>query len=305
MEDSNALSVSAERIHEHLERLTKIRHPNKGPVGLAEAADYIRKQLCNSGAAVSNQSFKVKGFVGELCNIEGVINVNEEQEEWIVSAHYDTVCDSPGADDNASGVAVMLEAARVLAQNGTGRTIRFIGFNLEEGSPVEGDDRRFIGSRCWVGCAEARGIVPRGVVNLESVGYTGESQCFPPSLDLDRLKKHDIDQDRLCGNFIAILSDKASQRLGDVCFNQCCAVDLPAIFADMPLDVDQIRQCFPDLARADHVPFWERGIPAITLTDTANLRTRHYHTKDDTADKLDLEFAAKVCRATVRTVLHA
>ena len=216
--------------------------------------------MCKSGATVSDLPFKVKGFAGEFCNVEGVINANEEQEEWIVSAHYDTVCNSPGADDNASGVAVMLEAARVLALSDTRRTIRFIGF---------------------------------------------KAQRFPPGLDLAPFKKHDVDQDRMCGNFIAILSEKVSQRLGDVCFNQCCAVDLPAIFADMPLDVCKIRKCFPNMARADHIPFWEQRIPAITLTDTANLRTPYYHTENDTADKLDMGFAAKVCRATVRTVLQA
>ena len=113
-EDGSAVPVCVECIREHVERLTRIRHPNTCPVGLAKAADYIRKQLCKSGATVSDLPFKVKGFAGEFCNVEGVINANEEQEEWIVSAHYDTVCNSPGADDNASGVAVMLEAARVI-----------------------------------------------------------------------------------------------------------------------------------------------------------------------------------------------
>ena len=132
-----------------------------------------------------------------------------------------------------------------------------------------------------------------------------ESRRMPSGFDPADFPHYKACPDQMSGNFIAILSDKASRHLGEACFNQCCREDLPAIFAAVPLDVCQILKKFPDIARADHVPFWEQRVPAITLTDTANLRTPYYHTESDTADKLNMEFAAKVCRATVLTVLKA
>ena len=108
------------------------------------------------------------------------------------------------------------------------------------------------------------------------------------------------------GDFIVILSDEASTWLGEACFSQCSKpVDVSALLAAIPLNVNEIRKAFPDLLRADHVPFWERGIPAITLTDTANLRTPHYHKECDTVDNLNRDFVGKVCHATVLTALNA
>jgi len=256
------------------------------------------------GADVREQSFTVPGVAGTFRNVEGVIHPGSEPKEWVICAHYDTASNSPGADDNASGVGVMLEAARVLAQHGPERSVRFVGFTLEEGSPVTGaTSTRFLGSGVWAACAN--GCALRGVINLESVGYTGDSQSYPSGFDLRCFERHKVvDPNR--GDFIAILSDKASTWLGKACLSQCSEpVDIPAMLAAIPLNVSEIREVFPDVLRADHVPFWERGIPAITLTDTANFRTPHYHEKTDTVDKLNMDFVGKVCQVTVLTALNA
>ena len=89
-----------------------------------------------------------------------------------------------------------------------------------------------------------------------------------------------------------------------VCFNQCRSpVDIPTVLVQICLK--EIKEKFSDLLRSDHFSFWKQCLPAITLTDTAGLRTPHYHTDRDTLDKIDLEFAGKVCLATVLTVLNA
>ena len=300
--DDKSATVSRERISKHIEALNGIRHPNTAPKRLNATADYIRKRLSDVGAAAGEHFFTVDGFPGVFRNVEGVIHADATEQEWVICAHYDTVCNSPGAGDNASGVAVMLEAARVLAELGPKRTVRCIGFSLEEGSPVEGDsDSRLLGSRAWVDCAQQRGIDLAGVINLESVGYVGDSQCYPPNLPVECLPSYKFVRKR--GNFIAIVGCEHSTALAQACFDQCQdPVDVPAVLVNVPLK--EIRKNYRDLLRSDHAPFWCRGLPAIMLTDTAELRSPHYHQPTDTPDTLDLEFAGKVCLATVLTVLN-
>ena len=300
--DGTTVTVSGGCIRAHVERLCRVRHPNTGPRGFSAAADYIGEQLHEVGAVVSEHFFTVDGFRGKFRNVEGVINAGSTAEERVICAHYDTVCNSPGADDNASGVGVMLEAARVLAECGVERPIRCIGFTLEEGSPVEGDTSRLLGSRAWVACMEDRGIAVGAVINLESVGYVGDSQHYPCDLDPTCFRNHSLNPER--GDFIAILSYEKSTDLGRACFDQCCSpVNIPTVLVQVSLK--EIKEKFPDLLRSDHFSFWKQCLPAITLTDTAELRTPYYHTERDTLDKVDIEFAGKVCLATVLTVLNA
>ena len=301
--DGTGVSVCRERIREHIEALSGIRHPNTASKRLNAAADYIRQRLSEVGAVASEHYFNVDCFPGVFRNVEGVINAGATRQEWVICAHYDTVCNSPGAGDNASGVAVMLEAARALADSEAERTIRCIGFSLEEGSPVEEDtSSRLLGSRAWVDCAQQRGIALGGVINLESVGYVGDPQGYPPCLDATCFPNHKLKPER--GDFIAILSCEHSTALAQACFDQCCdPVDIPAVLVELPLS--KIEAGFPDLLRSDHYSFWEQCLPAIMLTDTAEMRSPHYHQPSDTIKTLDMEFAGKVCQATALTVLNA
>ncbi len=291
------------RIRGHVEALTGIRHPDTGPKGLDVAANYIGQRLYEMGAAVSEHFFKLDGFCGVFRNVEGLINAGTDRPELVICAHYDTVWKSPGAGDNASGVAAMLEAARLLIKHRAAGPIRFIGFTLEEGSPVQGDnDSRLIGSREWVDGLKCRCIDIGGVINLESVGYVGDSQNYPKGIEPDCFPHYRFDRNR--GDFVAIVSCcEHSNDLGRVCFDQCRGpVDLPAVFVNVPLQ--QMKDHFHDLLRSDHYSFWERGLPAIMLTDTAEMRTPHYHKPSDTAETLNMEFARKVCLATVLTIMN-
>jgi hypothetical protein len=126
--------VDGERIYQHVLQLQGTRHPIDSPQRLSDAADYICSEFKRSGLHSGEQVFRVPGFDGVFRNAEGVIE-HADGAELLVVAHYDTVEESPGANDNASGVAVMLEAARVLAQQRV-ISVRFVGFTLEELNPA-------------------------------------------------------------------------------------------------------------------------------------------------------------------------
>jgi len=127
--------VDGERIYKHVMRLEGVKHPIASPQKLNEAADYILSELKRYGLATNEQKFKAPRFDATFRNVEGLIK-GEEGPELLIGSHYDTVENSPGANDNASGVAVMLEAARLLSKQEGIHNVRFVSFTLEEGNPA-------------------------------------------------------------------------------------------------------------------------------------------------------------------------
>jgi hypothetical protein len=127
--------VDSEKIYRHILKIEGIRHPTETPEKLNETAHYIRSEFERYGLKANDQEFKVEGFDTTFRNIEGILGDGKGPEVLVVS-HYDTVRDSPGANDNGSGVAVMLESARILAQDKTLHNIRFVSFTLEERNPA-------------------------------------------------------------------------------------------------------------------------------------------------------------------------
>lgn len=134
--------VDKERLYKHIAELEGIKHHEVNPKNLKDAADYIKKELEEYGLIVSEQKFSFESIAHEFRNIEGVIGEGEKPE-ILITSHYDTVPNSPGANDNASAVAAMLEAARILAdQKIKGKNIRFVSFTLEELHPVRNSNMR-------------------------------------------------------------------------------------------------------------------------------------------------------------------
>jgi len=127
-----ASQVDVERIYQHVLELEGTRHPLDAPEKLDDAANYILSEFKNYGLMTHDQQFKVEGFDTTFRNVEGAIG--SKGSELLIVSHYDTVENSPGANDNGSGIAVMLETARVLAQEERAHKIRFLSFSLEEGS---------------------------------------------------------------------------------------------------------------------------------------------------------------------------
>ncbi|MHA1211832.1 MAG: M28 family peptidase [Candidatus Heimdallarchaeota archaeon] len=134
--------VSIERMYEHILKIEGTKHHEVDPKKLNETADYIKNKLKDYGLTVSEQAFTLEGLDFTFRNVEGVIGEGKKPEILLVS-HYDNVDNTPGANDNGSGIAAMLEAARVLAKHYKGsKNFRFVSFTLEELHPVRYNNNR-------------------------------------------------------------------------------------------------------------------------------------------------------------------
>jgi Zn-dependent M28 family amino/carboxypeptidase len=211
----------------------------------------------------------------------------------VLGAHFDTVAGSPGADDNASGVAGMLETARILADFQPEASVEFVGFALEEVG--------LIGSNQYAEQASAAGVNIIGMISLEMIAYT----CFTPGCQFvfnDIPGCLDIEPEGVnVGTFIAGLGNTASAPLL-ARLAEAVTTNVPSL----PLVTGQVAgvgTCFPDTRRSDHAPFWDEGYRALMLSDTANFRNPHYHTPNDTSDTLDFGFARLVTQAALATVV--
>jgi Zn-dependent M28 family amino/carboxypeptidase len=280
--------VSLDRIRRHIRALEGVRHPLVAPDALELAADYIGHSLRSLGLEMTEHRFTEAGreFRNVIATHRGT---RYPEQRVVVLAHYDTVADSPGADDNASGVAALLELATVLSPFDFERSVQFIGVNLEENAR-EGDHWSGTrGSRALAEHARENGWAIEGVVVLESVAYAGDAvvQTAPAGVPV---KVPEV------GNFIAVVGNEASLNLVQ-CFVRMVEryqIPLPCLSLAVPGN----GEVLPDTRRSDHAPFWDNGYKAIMVTDTTNFRSPHYHQQSDTLETLNLAFAADVCRAT-------
>jgi len=196
----------------------------------------------------------------------------------IVGAHYDS-CFNPGADDNASGVAALLELARLVRGEPLGRTVKFIAFTNEE-PPIFQTEQ--MGSHVYARAARARGEDIRAVLVLEMLGYYDDrrgSQQYPPLFGLFYPSQ---------ANFISVVSDFGSRRL---CRQVSQAFKRASAF---PIESVSTFRSIPGVTWSDHWSFWQEGYPAVMVTDTAFLRNPHYHQMSDTWETLDYERMATV-----------
>ena len=287
-------AVSIDRIRRHIRALEGVRHPVAAPEALENAADYITESFRSLGYEIDEHHFQDNGrpFRNIIATRRGQLHPHER---IVVLAHYDTVAGSPGADDNASGVAVLLETASVLAEFSFERTIHFIGVNLEENDRDEDPNSGTRGSRALAAYARENGWNIEGVVVLESVAYAGDSvvQNVPAGVAIPVPKT---------GNFVAVVGNERSRDLTEAFVR---AVErFRADLLHVVLEVPGNGEVLPDSRRSDHAPFWDEGFKAIMLTDTTNFRSPHYHGPSDTLETLNLEFAEKVCCATIGVILE-
>ena len=286
--------ISADRIHEHIRALEGVRHPVTAPEALQRAEDYIHAYLRALTYQVELHPFTLDGR--EFQNIIATrTGVRHPDKRLLIVAHYDTVENSPGADDNASGVAVLLELARVLQPVELDRTVQLVAVNLEE-RQGEGslEEACLCGSRALAIDAKKQGWDIEGVFVLETVAYAGKQvvQKMPDGLPL-KLPE--------AGDFIGLVGNEASRELVGAMMQAIGRYQLP--LPAVPLVVPGNGEILPDTRRSDHAPFWDKGYPAVMVTDTANFRSPHYHQPTDTLETLNIPFAAEVCRAVVATVV--
>ena len=254
--------------------------------GLDQAQAYVRDAFEAAGLTVTEQSYEYEGRrVANL--IADPPGVATDATPYIIGAHYDSVIGTPGADDNASAVAVMLELARRTIAKPPGLPLRFVAFTLEE-PPTHAT--RYQGSRVFVKRLVEAGEQIAGAIVLEMVGLTTPKQHYP--LFLQWVGYPDA------GNFIGVVGNRASKPLGERV--------LRGMRKNPALPVESLFVWFngrvlPDTRLSDHAPFWDKGFPALMITDTAYFRNQNYHGPNDTADTLDYAFMAEL----VQSLEHA
>ncbi|MFH1141381.1 MAG: M20/M25/M40 family metallo-hydrolase [Chloroflexota bacterium] len=273
------------------------RHGLRSPSRHATAQEYIQRAFLVAGLEGHQHTFTYAGRLG-INVLARKVGRNPALPPILVSAHYDTVPGSPGADDNASGVAAMLECARVLASAPIQRTVEFVAFDMEETQP-EGEG--LIGSGAFVhDQASTAGF--QGVYNLEMVGYTSGpgTQGFPPGFQFffPSTYRH-VEERRFSGDSVAVVAQSRSTTLSQ---RLVSAAQYAPGLDILPVEIPAGMPIPSDVFRSDHASFWAAGIPAVMITDTANFRNPHYHTARDTADTLDYAFLCSVTRTLLAAV---
>lgn len=246
---------------------------------LEKAADYITSGLSQYGYVVSFQPYEVEGK--SYRNIFVEIKGRKTPEKiLVIGAHYDTVTGTPGADDNASGIAGLLELARLLADESFDKTIQFVAFTLEEPPFFY---TKNMGSYLYAQSLYEKNKEIEGMICLESIGYFAdrpESQFFP--LSFFRW----IYPNR--GNFIAFVSDFQSKGF----LNRVKSGFRKG--TDLPVESVSTFSIIPGIDFSDHRSFWKFGYNALMVTDTAFYRNPNYHTLGDVPETLDFQRMAKV-----------
>jgi Zn-dependent M28 family amino/carboxypeptidase len=314
-----------ERLHSHLIQIVRDRNPYLASQGHFYAQQYIREQLAQWGT-VEIDDFSVRGrihhnFILDLPPLSPPLAKGGKQEELplvkggkqeespfakggkqenrgiekrikkrlppiVIGAHYDTVPGSPGADDNATGVAVLLELARDIASAPLKYPVQLVAFDMEEYG--------YLGSSHHAAKYKQQQKSIRLMISLEMLGYCNHnpnSQSYPAGLKYFYPNS---------GNFIALIG--TLQTVPDL-INLSGKIRKSGQPCEW-LPVPNRGLIVPDTRRSDHVPFWDNGYPAIMVTDTANMRNPHYHRESDRIETLDLDFLAGVCQGLVEAIRY-
>jgi len=272
--------ISRKELQEHVEMLAKKIGPRHlgEPDKLSFAASYIKSCLgpVNFGYEVKgSRIYKVNGV--ECQNIVFDLpgqDPDHAAEIVLVGAHYDSVATTPGADDNASGVAALMCLAEAFANTKHERSLRFVFFTNEEPPYFQTKD---MGSLVYAKECKKRGDKIAAMLSLETMGYYTEqkgSQKAPPGLEAAVPDK---------GNFLVVVGNVSSASIVDA-FKTSFAKHSTLPVAGMALPASVVEQGW-----SDHWSFWQEGYPAVMVTDTALLRNPNYHQPTDTVETLDYD----------------
>ena len=238
---------------------------------LEKAAAFIAKRFEAMGYSVQRQEYPVSGVTCANLVVEKA-GAKRPEEIVVIGAHYDTVPQTPGADDNASGMAALLALAEKWAKAAPERTLRFVAFANEE--PIY-FQTELMGSRVYAKACKKRGDKIVAMLSLETMGYFSDekkSQKYPFPLSLFYPSR---------GNFIAVVGNRESKALVKrvrKSFEK--TKSLPMESASLPGGLQGVGW-------SDHWSFWQEGYPAVMITDTAPFRNPNYHRETDTVETLD------------------
>jgi Zn-dependent M28 family amino/carboxypeptidase len=263
------------RLRSHLRQIIRERDPYFATQGHFYVQQYVRQELAQWGA-VGEQAFQVKGM--QLQNLVLDLPGRTDRPPILIGAHYDAVPQSPGADDNATGVAVLLELARIFKAKPARYPLRLVAFDLEE------TGYELAGSTYYARSLQQAPL--RLMISLEMLGYctaAAGSQQYPAGLQY--FYPHQ-------GNFIGLIGNLKT-------IPDLIRLNRAMRQAGTPsewLPAGRRGLIVPDTRRSDHAVFWDLGYRALMVTDTSYLRNPHYHLPSDRLDTLDLTFLTGVCQ---------
>jgi len=248
---------------------------------------YITSYFENIGLEVKQQRYKYDNY--DIANVIAGSQKNlSSPKYYVIGAHYDSVPETYGADDNASGIAVLLELARYTIQEKISLPVRFVAFTAEE-PPTFNTHHQ--GSKVFVKSANKKKDEILGAIILEMVGYTSNEQVYPMVLKWMGYPSK--------GNFIGIVGNRKSKKFGQSIFQSFKKnSQLPVETLFVPFN----GLILPDTRLSDHSSFWDAGLPAVMITDTAFFRNPNYHTPQDTFDTLDYFFMAELIKSLLITL---
>ena len=268
---SAAAELPQQRLLTDLQQLVRPRHARWDELGLMSVRSFVLEELQAHGQVEQHHFGE-----GADAGVNLILRLPGQRPELapvLVAAHYDGPLGSPGADDNASGVAALLELARRWAQNPPKRPVWLVAFDQEEWGMV--------GSAALARELKSSGQRLHLMLSLEMLGYTAEEQNYP----LEAMKA--LYGSR--GDFIALVANTGAAAL------------LPGLSRGMGahvktkvLPVPFKGRQLPDVRLSDHSPFWDEGYNAVMVTDTSFMRNPHYHQPSDTIETLDLPFLQAV-----------
>jgi len=277
-----------DNLHRHVSALAVDIGERSVRSGLNEAADYCKRSLTALGYAVSEHEFELDGRTYR--NIETEIKGTSRPDEvLVIGAHYDSQFNTPGADDNASGVAALFEIARLLKDSKPARTVRLVAFTNEE-HPLNVEAWASMGSWFYAKRSHDRKENIVGMLSLEMLAVYSDaegSQQYPAPFHLFY---------PTVGNFIGFVGNSSSRDLVHKCIGSFRS------HTAFPSEGTAAPDFIKDIGRSDHWSFWQFGWQAVMVTDTSNFRYPLYHTPGDTIDKLDFERFARVTAGLARTV---
>jgi hypothetical protein len=303
--------ASAAALERHVRMLSETFHPRDctHPGNLDRAAAYIRQEFVRARGSVSEQEFAIPenfrfppGFPEEpfgRCRNHSYRNIiatfgPATEERIIIGAHYDSFGEMPGADDNASGVAGLLELARLIGTRQLPMRVDLVAFTLEEPPffrkhPDEA--LGFAGSAVHARSLREKGVRVRFMISLEMIGYFKESegsQKYPsPLMKLFYPSRGDfaVVVGKLDGGSIVRRTKRAMRS----------ASALPVYSFNAPKSIEGIDW-------SDHVSYWNVGYPAVMISDTAIYRNSNYHTADDTPETLDYQRMGRVVQGVYAVI---
>ena len=277
-----------DRLHHHVRMLAEtigernIWHPDS----MVRAARFIEEAFTGLGYRPERQNYEARQVAVSNLAVE-IKGFSQPEEIIVIGAHYDTVLSSPGANDNASGVAALLELARLLKEAKPARTVRLVAFANEEAPFFLSGER---GSRRYAARCRQRQEQIMAMLSLETIGWYSDashSQSYPPPFSFFY-----PDTANFIG-FVGNLGSRALVRRAIAAFRR---------HAKFPSEGTAAPGWLTGIGWSDHSSFWKEGYPAIMITDTALFRYPAYHGQNDTPEKLDYGRMARVVTGLVRVV---